>query len=168
MSKKKSNAIPENPRYTNINKLLEQHKHEQVERSGEQQESQYGKGLTICLVKFMEHAMDLSSQVAALKKMQNEHPEMFEGSTEPMAVNMWANAASDHLFDIEVPRGSSWDEIRKKVKELQEKGLNMGHGDGLGQRKYTVEDAHSLIKSAMDIALMVDEKIGLSPDIGNY
>ena len=81
-------------------------------------------------------------------------------------IELWANGASDHLYEIEVPDGKEWDSIRKKVKKLQNKGLNMDHT--FREQIYTFDDLTELMKLTDDIALMIDRKIGLKPDIGEW
>ena len=75
------------------------------------------------------------------------------------------NAASDHLYEIEVPKG--WTTIEKRVKKLQEKGLEMGHGF-LSDKEYVIGDIYWCFTEARNIALMIDRKIGLKPDEGEW
>jgi len=125
--------------------------------------SEFGKGLIICLVKFAEHSMKLYSDLEIYEKMRRDHPDSF---TEPSAIHSWANGASDHLYEIEVPEGKDWYRIRKKVEELQTKGLDMGHG--FTRNNYTKDDALELFKLTQEIALMVDRKLGLKPQLGDW
>ena len=129
-------------------------------------------------------------------------------------LQMWANGASDHLYDIEVPRDDPIDEafflyfnmlrkilrkilnfivhrpikrfitkahnlipvesvgwfyIREIVEELQDKGLDMGHGAGLmGRRTYTFEDIEELKDLTEFLLLAIDIKLGLRPDWGKW
>jgi len=129
--------------------------------------SEFGKGLIICLVKFAEHAMEFQHTLEHYEKARIES----EGNlfSESSAVGIWANGASDHLYDIEVPEGKDWEEVKEKVEELRKEGLNMGHGDGLmGRKRYTSKDVTYLIGLTREIALMVDKKIGLEPDLGEW
>ncbi len=158
--------------------------------------SEFGKGFIICLVKFAEHASKLSADLARYKELAENSPKpipkyipkkQYERFTkekykktrriyspnaapflfdENEIVTMWANGASDHLYEIEVPKGKSWDEIREKVEKLKKDGLAMGHGF-IG-KNYKKKDAYALIELTQDIALMIDEKLGLKPDIGEY
>jgi len=79
-------------------------------------------------------------------------------------IEMMMNAASDHLYDIEVPKGKEWDAIRRDVRKLQSIGLKMGHG--FTDTKWTIEDFYKLFALTRKIALKVDRKIGLKPDEG--
>jgi len=84
-------------------------------------------------------------------------------------VNLWANGASDHLYEIEVPKGKDWDEIRKLVKELQRKGLDMGHGSGLlGMVAFTLKDVEFLQELTEKIFLLIDLKLGLKAEWGEW
>ena len=118
-------------------------------------ESDFGKGLVICLVKWAEHFMLLTDLC-----------KYFENFSESERIETWANGASDHLYEIEVPEGKEWDRIRKKVKELQDKGLEMGHG--FTGKKWTMEDFGELIELTHEIALMIDKKLGLKAQIGSW
>lgn len=128
------------------------------------EESEFGKGLIVCLVKFAEHFMKLQSDIETYKKYNiggiNNHPES-------SAVGLWANGATDHLYDIEVPEGKDWDEIREKVEELKTKGLEMGHGLNSLSNKSTKEDAEYLMDLTKEIAILIDKKLGLEPDLGS-
>ncbi|GAH35681.1 unnamed protein product, partial [marine sediment metagenome] len=129
-------------------------------------------------------------------------------------LTLWANGASDHLYEIEVPKddpideafflyfnmlrkilrkilnfmphakvkkliakahnlipveGVGWFYIREIVGELQDKGLNMGHGAGLmGTRSYTFDDINELRELTEKALILVDIKLGLRPDWGEY
>lgn len=125
--------------------------------------SDFGKGMVICLVKFAEHAMKLYSELESYAKLREGSTDLF---SESHAIHAWANGASDHLYEIEVPKGKEWNRIRKKVKTLQDKGLEMGHG--FTEKKWTKEDAIELFELTQDIALMIDRKLGLKPDRGTW
>jgi hypothetical protein len=128
--------------------------------------SEFGKGLVICLVKFAEHFMKLGGCLRQYAEMREKHPEQDTTLfTEQGAVEMWANAASDHLYEIEVPEGKDWDEIREKVDDLKSLGLQMGHGF---TRQFTKENAFSLQDTTREIAMLIDKKLGLKPDIGKW
>lgn len=124
--------------------------------------SEFGKGLVLCLCKFMEHRWKLYQYLDDYKKArEKERPDLF---TESGAIELWANGASDHLYEIEAPK--NWLEINQMVKKLQDKGLEMGHG--FTGKKWTIKDAEELFDLALQIAVKVDKKIGLEPDIGQW
>src|SRR5262245_53725904 len=43
-------------------------------------------------------------------------------------IEIWANGASDHLYELEVPEKWKKTKIGKLAKKIQERGLSMGHG----------------------------------------
>ena len=84
-------------------------------------------------------------------------------------ITTWANGASDHLHEIEVPKGKKWDYIREKVKWLQNYGLNMGHGAGLmGEKQYNIKDLRKLRIATEQLFVLIDKKLGLKPNIGEW
>ena len=127
------------------------------------QESEFGKGLVICLVKFAEHSMKLQSDIELYRELHKMSPDLFDDSH---AVTIHFNGASDHLYEIEVPKKWKNTEIGIKVKELQEKGLEIGHG--FTCKNYTFEDAKYLYNLCQDIALLIDKDLGLNPEKGEW
>jgi len=84
-------------------------------------------------------------------------------------ITLWANGASDHLYEIGVPKGKDWDKIRNIVEKLQNIGLDMGHGSGLmGTTIYTLKDVDYLKKLTEKLLLLIDMKIGLKADWGEW
>jgi len=74
-------------------------------------------------------------------------------------IHMWANGASDHLYEITVPRrwqGTHLDEI---VQQLQNKGLAMGHG--FPSPECTYQDFVELRALAEEAVIWIDQHIGL-------
>lgn len=82
-------------------------------------------------------------------------------------LEMWANGASDHLYEIEVPDGEDWSEIRSKVEELQNLGLKMGHGF-IQDNLWVLGDYFKLRDLTIEIALLIDKKLGLKPEEGTW
>jgi len=81
-------------------------------------------------------------------------------------ITLWANGATDHLYEIRTPKGKEWSEIRKLVKELQTKGLDMGHG--FKDKLYELKDVSELQELTKRICILIDRKIGLKPDWGEW
>src|SRR3990167_5230197 len=128
----------------------------QEQESGER-ELKFGKGLVICLVKFAEHSMKLATDIEVYKEMKEKSGKYF---TESNAITMHFNGASDHLYEIEVPEKWKYTEIGRKVEDLREKGLEIGHG--FTGKTYTIEDAEYLYNLTQEIALLIDKELGLS------
>lgn len=149
------------------------------------EKSEFGRGLVICLVKFAEHFTDRWWQDLRMYKMWLDNPKEINkeepayshwefgiknwGSGKDFIssqIILWASGAIDHLFEIEVPDKKGWGEIKTKVEHLQERGLDMGHG--FRETIWKIEDVTELMKLTEEIAIMIDKKIGLKPDIGEW
>jgi hypothetical protein len=126
-------------------------------------ESEFGKGLVICLVKFSEHMGSWRKTSASYKELSKEHPDLFN---ESHAVEMFFNGASDHLYEIEVPQEWIKTEIGKKVRELQDFGLEIGHG--FTGKKWTEAEVFKAQDLTHEIALLIDKAIGLNPEEGQW
>ena len=113
-------------------------------------ESEFGRGLVTCLVKFAEHFG---------RSALNFDNDKIGGIEESHSVEVWANGASDHLYEITVPKKWKDTELERKVLELKEKGLEMGHG--FTGKKWVKQDIYNLGYLAEEIAVMIDGKIGL-------
>jgi len=127
------------------------------------EDSEFGKGLVICLVKFAEHRWRWYEQKEFYEKMRKKHPDSFNESD---AVIMHFNGASDHLYDIEVPERWKESKLGRKVKELQDFGLEIGHGfTGKNWTEGAVTKAYTMCQ---EIALLIDKELGLEPQIGQW
>ena len=130
-------------------------------------QSEFGRGLVICLVKFAEHA-------EAWFKYQGEFRQIREAQVVPeQARNLFSesdavvgffNGASDHLYEIEIPERWQGTTIESEVKELRHLAMTIRHGStGQGWSEEDVIKAYDLCRA---IALLIDKELGLSPDIG--
>ncbi len=82
-------------------------------------------------------------------------------------IELWASGSSDHLYDIQVPKGKSWDKIRKNVAKLQDRGLKMGHG--FTKKMWELKDFVRLQRLTRETALMIDKKLGLkNANLGRF
>ena len=139
--------------------------------------SEFGKGLVLCLVYFAGHFEKLREIAQAIASYEKNKilprdweclldlEKTFENLLSHK-ITMWANGATDHLYEIEVPKGREWSAIRKKVKTLQNIGLEMGHG--FTNKIYTMDDVLELTKLTKEIAFAIDKKIGLNPIRGAW
>jgi hypothetical protein len=146
--------------------------------------SEFGRGLVICLVKFAEHFE--RNDLNGLYQIEDSHRRGKEMTKEQLlelnafyatnsgsheermsyAIEMWANAATDHLREIQTPEGKSWDEIRKQVSALQSLGLEIGHGSH--KEVWKLDVVKTLKTMTREIAFLIDEKIGLDPCLGSF
>jgi hypothetical protein len=116
------------------------------------EESDFGRGLVICLVKFAEHLGEeqFFSVVAT--------------NLDRYAYLM--NGASDHLLDIQVPEKWKGTEIEQKVSELRSLSLEMGHSL-FTEKKWTRWDFLKIKNLTEEICLLIDKKLGLKDaDLG--
>ena len=81
-------------------------------------------------------------------------------------IETWANGASDHLYEIEVPKHMAKTKLGRLVGRLQSKGLRMGHG--FTGEIHTYADFTELRELTRKIALELDKKMGLKPDLGKW
>ncbi len=168
-------------------------------------QSEFGKGLVVCLAKFYQHFTNeelrkiyfykkcTEKSKEEQEKIRSENPpdnlnygqDLNKGfdfwmdkmvpihgnieTTISSDVTLWANGASDHLYEIETPKGNNWKEVRKIIKRLKEKGLNMGHGDGLMRNRiYSLKDVDELRDLTEKVLVIVDKKLGLKADWGQW
>lgn len=128
------------------------------------EESEFGKGLVICLVKFAEHRWRWYEQKKLWKEMREKHPNLFSESD---AVETHFNGASDHLYEIEVPKEWRRKKLGRKVKELRDFGLVMGHSFNR-EMVWTEADVERAYTMCQEIALLIDKELGLEPQIGQW
>ena len=125
--------------------------------------SQFGKGLVVCLVKFYQHfSPEYLKEINICKEAFSSH----YGNEKALSrgITLWANGASDHLYEIEAPKGKEWEEVRQKVKELQDSGLEMGHGIACYTKNiiYTLKDVERLRELTEEILMAVNNKLKLN------
>lgn len=158
------------------------------------EESEFGRGMAICLVKFAEHFENgMAQQIGNvrffydglkgdMKKLEKHGADVqrdvkfFDrvylaatGSVEKglsHLMELWANGASDHLYNIEIPTRMMKSRLGKLVGKLQSKGLRMGHG--FTGEIYTYADFRELQELTEKAALELDKNIGLKPDLGKW
>ncbi len=129
-----------------------------------EEQSEYGKGLVICLVKFAEHWERLLRDVQSYKELgvKVNKPDLF---SESHAVELSMNGAGDHLFDIEVPDSMKGTDIERMVVDLQDRGLQMRCAYDSNLK---VSDAEELFALARQIALAIDKHLGLNAQLGTW
>ena len=116
------------------------------------EESDFGKGLIICLVKFAEHLGEEQSLPLVATNI-NRYAHVM-------------NRASDHLLEIEVPKRWKNTELEQKILELRDLSLEMGHSL-FTDKKWTRRDFLKIKNLTEEICLTIDKKLGLKDaDIG--
>ncbi len=116
--------------------------------------SEFGKGFIYNLILFAKHYDYAQDRLDKYKELHKKHPKLF---SEERALSMWINGASDHLFELEIPK--RFQKI-KEIKELQDLALSYGHGALMmtGMPK----DVYTKIGNLLSIiALAIDKKLGV-------
>jgi len=134
-----------------------------IDRYFKKEKSEFGKGLVVCLVKFHQHfSPEYLREIYIYKGVFSSH--YGEEKALSQGITLWANGASDHLYEIEAPEGKEWNEIREKVKILQDSGLEMGHGIARYTKGtiYTLKDVERLRELAEEILMAVNNKLKLN------
>lgn len=126
-------------------------------------ESEFGKGLVICLVKFAEHRATWPGTKKSYDTMREKSPDLFSESS---AVEAHFNAATDHLYEIEVPKAWKSKKLGRKVKQLQDFGLEIGHG--FTDKKWTEADITKAYTLCQEIAILIDKELGLEAEVGRW
>jgi len=117
--------------------------------------SEFGKGLLICLLKFAEHAEQYVQRKRETERL---------GLSSHIVENLWFYGASDHLLELQCPESFKGTRIEKCVKRLRE----YVEKHRLGLNTLREDDIVTIMDLCREIALLVDEKLGLNPDIGEY
>jgi len=133
------------------------------------EKSQFGKGLVVCLVKFYQH---FSPEYLKDINICKETFSSYYGNEKALSrgITLWANGATDHLYEIEAPKGKEWEEVRQKVKELQDSGLEMGHGIACYTKGtiYTLGDVKRLLDLTEEILMSVGKELGLEFNLDKW
>ena len=131
------------------------------------EQSEFGKGFVLCLVKFAEHFMyDLYDRESPQNKIDSLKIWGSEERLISSRIALWANGASDHLYEIEAPAGEEWDGVRENIATLKKMGLAIGHG--YNDRIYTIQDRIKLMEVTEKIALETDNILGVKSEIGKW
>jgi hypothetical protein len=81
-------------------------------------------------------------------------------------IEMIMNAASDHLYYIEVPKEPFWSEIGFMVDLLRTKALSMGHG--FTGQVWTMADLAEVEQMTRDVAIAIDKRLYLQAEEGEF
>lgn len=125
-------------------------------------QSEFGMGLTYCLGLFLAHAERLESTVDRYRELNKKHPDLF---TDNSAVEIWFNAAADHLFELQCD--SAPEHMRYRLSQFQDKCLNWRLS--LGERPpAALDDAKWAIQEAKDLLRTIDESHGVPTCQGQW
>jgi len=117
--------------------------------------SEFGKGFLICLLKFVEHA---EQYVQQKREAEGFGPSLHR------VENLWFYGASDHLLELQCPESFKGTRIEECVKKLREYVKR----HRLGLHTLREDDIVTIMDLCREIALLVDKKLGLNSDFGEY
>lgn len=157
---------------------------ERIMSEDETEGSEFGKGFVTCLVKFARHfENDSAKRIYLADQYYNRHKDIPEieltvfgiaerywtdrSSIVGELMVMWANGASDHLYEMEVPFIFKGTKVEELVNRLRDKGLEIGHSYN-HKNNYGLDDLEELMRLTSEIAMEIDKELGLEPDIGKY
>ena len=118
-------------------------------------ESEFGLGLVYNLFLFAKHWAFMSESKERYKRMCPDDEEKAYSRW----IETWANGASDHFYDIQNGDGILPKKLSNRIKKLQEKALEMGHG--FTGKKYTQKDFDWLFSESEAICREIDKHIGI-------
>ena len=114
--------------------------------------SEFGKGLCYNLGLFLAHEQMFKREIT-----ENN-----------LIANIWFNGASDHLYELQIPKTLP-KSLQKRLKNFQEKCLDLGHGSGLlDMTSATKEDIKWAVQEAKDLLMEIDKAHGIKVSKGHY
>jgi hypothetical protein len=138
--------------------------------------SEFGKGLVVCLAKFSEHLWtDDEKEITLWGKWIEEgkkepHPPgrsmeigiEVRGTPEAAlsaAIEMWMNAASDHMYDLD-------ESAPEPLRELQDLTLAIGHG--ISGEPWTMVHVDRIRRLWELSCLALDKRLGVASSWGEW
>lgn len=118
--------------------------------------SEFGKGFIYNLILFSKHWWKCYNDIENYEKMAEEHPDLYN---EEDALEMWFNGASDHLYELQIPKKWESKEIGRLAKWIQDKGLYWGHGF---KTKPTKKDFDMIFNKVEKLARLIDKELGVN------
>lgn len=131
-----------------------------MKEENKKKNSEFGKGFVYNLILFAAHF--------------ERYDEKFERYYEKeglkgMERSLWFNAASDHLYELEVPSKWKDKEIGRLALELQDLALEIGHGNRMGDKSEQVEkDFDRVVRMTKDLGLLIDKELGIDAIKGDW
>jgi len=106
----------------------------------------------------------------SLSKTKREREKLADKLQDKVAhmIELWANGASDHLYGIKLPDKNPT-KLNMEIFGLRSRALAMGHGFNDQSRKLcTMENFEGLIETTKTIARMIDRRLGVKSDPGQW
>ena len=114
-----------------------------------EKKSEFGKGFICCLINFAKHLDMAFSQLGSLEgKMEEDR-----------ILSSWINSASDHLFELELPKNLP-EEIKTAIEELRSVAIDYGHGSKM-MTQFPIKEYDKMREGLNKIAVMIDKWLGV-------
>jgi hypothetical protein len=137
--------------------------------------SEFGRGYATCLIQFAFHRARLAESIETYARMRAKYADSF---TERYAVEIWANGASDHLYDLIRPRRGLPVAAWRAARALADRVLDIGHGyrptsaSDPAEAYRLLDETDRLLAltgaTTLDDALAWDREHGLAPQRGQW
>jgi len=125
-----------------------------MESKKETKTTEFGMGLCYCLGLFLAHA---ERNMYGNKKAEEEAEKRMNklGKVEDYSfiADMWFNAASDHLYELQIPKNLPED-LKKRLEILRAKVIHFGHGFCNDSRE---EDKTWAIEETKELLRLIDK-----------
>jgi hypothetical protein len=134
--------------------------------------SEFGRGYATCLFQFANHAARLQRTLETYAS---------SSMSESQAVEIWANGASDHLYDLVRPRRGVPRTEWRRAEHVAMRSLDIGHGfrasskSSAAEARYLLGEARLLLAAlaerghavgSLDECVATDRALGLRPELG--
>lgn len=108
-------------------------------------ESEFGKGFIYNLVLFAQHYW------FRMERDDDNYRDKYW---------MWFNGASDHLYELEIPKQWERKKLGKLAKKIQDTALDLGHGMD-GRAKCTEKAKTQIFDDLQELCLLIDKELGV-------
>jgi len=120
------------------------------------QTSEFGKGFIYNLILFSKHWWRASVDMESYEKTFKD--KYSKGEARSKAIDVWFNGASDHFYELEIPKQWKRKKIGKLARWLQDKSLYWGHGF---KEKATEKDFEEVFEKLEELARLIDKELGV-------
>jgi hypothetical protein len=150
-------------------------------------ESDFGQGFIYNLILFAKHFGQIGEFLKMLnnvnilskernklqkknKKVSSSFPKLLltEKRRENVCACMWFNSASDHLYDLKIPKQWANKKLGKKANELCSFALSIGHGSRMMDKTVSFKDVEKVISLTKEIGLLIDKELGIKTIVAKY
>lgn len=124
--------------------------------------SEFGKGFVYNLILFSKHIGRIEHSLQMYRQMREKNAILFRDED---ALSMWFNGASDHFYELVVPKQLKKTEIGKLADWITERSLHFGHGS---KDKPTIEETRAIVDAVERLAILIDKELGVKPVEAEY